>query len=117
MPAYVPHLLKETVVYPPDHTYPLHVIANRYRLPDKGEDERGLTLICMHSTSFHKETWEPTLERLFECVERSDQLSIREAWSIEVPNHGESALLNENALTLPEFSNNCASFNFLLPQH
>ena len=49
-----------------------------------------------------KEHWEPTLEDLYDIVSRDDNLnskvSIREAWSIEASNHGDSAVLNEQTL-------------------
>ncbi|KAG2014279.1 hypothetical protein CC2G_011112 [Coprinopsis cinerea AmutBmut pab1-1] len=103
----------------PDADYPLFVTAKCYRLQHEGsakgkEREQfkaeslsadGLTLIVLHSTSFHKETWEATLETLFNVNARGrDSSRIQEAWVIESPNHGESAALNEHQFLQPEFA-------------
>jgi hypothetical protein len=66
-----------------------------------------LTLIFLHSTSFHKETWELAIGALFRLAVQSTNsgFKIREAWAIDAPNHGVSAELNEKELLLPEFSN------------
>lgn len=54
-----------------------------------------------------KEHWEPTLEELYELFAQSPngrsnlkdgKVMIREAWSIEAANHGDSAVLNEQTL-------------------
>jgi hypothetical protein len=105
---------KDDVEYPPDGNYPLYVTARRYRVAGCKPDEDALTLVLLHSTSFHKETWEPTLERIFDRLNsaqgRIETPKIAEVWSIEAPNHGRSAVLNEQSLLRPEFHNNCASF-------
>ncbi|KAL1660465.1 Alpha/beta hydrolase family-domain-containing protein [Schizophyllum commune] len=85
----------DTTVLPPDNTYPLHVVGTRYRLPGSSRrprlvDPAAPTLILLHAIGFHKETWEPTVARLL----RAAGPSVQEAWSIECPNHGESAVLN-----------------------
>ncbi|KAF8838206.1 hypothetical protein BDN67DRAFT_109238 [Paxillus ammoniavirescens] len=72
------------------------------------EDPGAFTLIVLHSTSFHKETWEPTLQHLFDSSIQKHtscrtRLKIRCAWVIECPNHGESAALNDDALQHPPF--------------
>lgn len=120
-----------SVVYDPRDGYPLHLTAKRYRLAESGdrdvEDSGALTLIFLHSTSFHKETWEPTIvrsdlfpvdlpttrdiiqERIFELVatDKNKNVKIHEAWAIECPNHGASAELNELALQKPEYFHSC----------
>lgn len=99
------------VVLEPDESYPLFVTAKCYEPVHSGSvgklSSDSLTLILLHSTSFHKETWEPFLEDLFDLVQQSGRPPISEAWAIECPNHGESASLNEELLLLPEFHNNC----------
>ncbi|KAI5887405.1 alpha/beta-hydrolase [Schizophyllum commune H4-8] len=81
----------DTTVLPPDNTYPLYVVGTRYRLPlPHAVDPAAPTLILLHAIGFHKETWEPTVARLM----RSAGPDVHEAWSIECPNHGESATLN-----------------------
>lgn len=110
----------ETFILPPDDSYPLFITANRYwdgRRHTEGKDiKSGLTLVCLHSTSFHKEVWEACLETLFRIVRatvsRRDSVKIREAWSIEAPNHGDSASLNSNALQRPPYTTRCQSVSF-----
>ncbi|TDL17663.1 alpha/beta-hydrolase [Rickenella mellea] len=101
------HLLHENYVLDPDEQYSLHVTAKRYWTAASDTQKYhpdALTLIFLHSTSFHKETWEPCLERFFTSVASGkDGAPIQEAWAIECPNHGASAELNEAVLRLPEF--------------
>jgi hypothetical protein len=79
------------------------VTAKRYWHPDHcPTDPDALTLICTHGTGFHKEHWEPALEDLYAHLASSARavpgVKVREAWSIECPNHGDAAVLNEDAL-------------------
>ena len=103
------HLEVESFCLPPDEGYPLYITAKRYRPPptDKGRavagSEDAPTLIVLHSTSFHKEIWEPCLEAIFELSGARGQC-FREAWAIESPNHGESAPLNRAAFATPEYA-------------
>lgn len=95
-------LSEPPIVLKPNTTYSLHITAKRYR-PDRISDNPqpgAITLILLHATSLHKETWEPTLKRVFDMVTngRHARVNIREAWAIECPNHGESAQLNEAEL-------------------
>ncbi|KAF8463982.1 Alpha/beta hydrolase fold-1 [Gautieria morchelliformis] len=96
--------------------YPLVVCAKRYQYTDGFSDppvpNDGYTAILAHGTGFHGEQWEPTLERLFELSrghgrepepeQYSDSsgsaLAFREAWSVECPNHGDGAVLNDAVL-------------------
>lgn len=104
-------MLEQSVTYPPRLGYSLHITAKRYWIPafeHNSDDPNALTLVLLHSTGFHKEVWEPTLERIFELASRpSNLVKIREAWAIDCPNHGESARLNAKALTHPDFYHNC----------
>ncbi|PSR71770.1 hypothetical protein PHLCEN_2v12374 [Hermanssonia centrifuga] len=81
--------------FDPRPTEPLQFTAVRYQ-PDSPPSD-GLTLILAHATGTHKETWAPLLEYLFTAQLTSDSNSpkILEAWSMECPNHGESAVINE----------------------
>lgn len=133
-------MLHESITYDPQPEYQLYTTAKRYWLPEFDayrDDPDALTLLVLHSTSFHKETWEPSLEHLFKlascqgplgveqdcgllangnerggkglgCGKKRVPVKIREAWSLDCPNHGEAAVLNEEALKLPENLNNCA---------
>ncbi|KDQ62330.1 hypothetical protein JAAARDRAFT_149140 [Jaapia argillacea MUCL 33604] len=108
-------MLEQAVAYKPQDGYPLWITAKRYWLPafEANTSDDALTLILLHSTSFHKETWEPTVQRLFQLVTNAADtgggglpVKIREAWVIDCPNHGVSAKLNEVALREPEFFDN-----------
>ena len=81
-------------MFDPRPNYPLLITANRYPF---SENPGGLTLVFAHGTGFHKEQWEPTIEDLKKL---DDTGIIREVWSIEAPNHGDSAILNEEVLRL-----------------
>ncbi|KAI0042043.1 hypothetical protein FA95DRAFT_1564738 [Auriscalpium vulgare] len=52
-----------------------------------------LALIFLHGMSLHKETWEPTIQRLFEVQATAGRSMIAEAWTMDLPNHGEAAAL------------------------
>lgn len=83
----------------------LCMAVNRYtrKKGNEGSGEgRGLTLVMIHPNGMHKETWEPTLEDLLRHAERDTNggghLPIEEIWSIDLVNHGQSAILNEDVL-------------------
>jgi len=95
----------ESIICPPTPTYPYHIAAKRYstchdtRTMEQrhcGPDNQ-LTLIFLHSTSFPKEIWEPTIEDL---LQRQGQWKtpVREAYAIDCPNHGVAAVLNDGLL-------------------
>jgi hypothetical protein len=90
----------ETVVLPADEHYPLHISANCYKPASRSNVDEGVTevtLILTHATGVHKETWEPLLQHLF-SKQTNAGFTVVEAWAIEAPNHGKSALLNEDVL-------------------
>jgi hypothetical protein len=103
--------VEQSVIYGPRKGYPFHVTAKRYlsQLPEVDvDDPDALTLVLLHGTGFHKETWEPSLERVLHLASRSNGIvKIREAWAIECPNHGASAQLNEATLQQPAFRHSC----------
>ena len=113
----MPALEVQTFPLPADDEYPLHITAKRYRPSpaSKGKEvvqnDDAPTLIVLHSTSFHKETWEPCLEAMFQLAGAKGQ-QFREAWAIESPNHGETAPLNTVAFTTTEYAAQCACFAF-----
>ncbi|GBE85089.1 alpha/beta-hydrolase [Sparassis crispa] len=90
----------EAYVCDPRPNYPLFITAKRYWIPDDtSEDPEALTLVFAHGTGFHKEQWEPTIEELYDSVRREGKpRMIREAWSIDAPNGGDAAVLNEETL-------------------
>ncbi|KAH7885408.1 Alpha/beta hydrolase fold-1 [Phlebopus sp. FC_14] len=75
----------------------LQMTAKRYTAPFS--EPEGLTLLFAHGINAHKEHWEPTLQRLFynQRTEPKDR-RIREAWSLDWPNHGDAAELNKERL-------------------
>ncbi|KAK7684542.1 hypothetical protein QCA50_012489 [Cerrena zonata] len=78
----------------------LFFCANCYS-PDIPFDD-GLTYIFMHNAASHKEVWEPIIQHLFQLSSDPKLPStcrVREAWSLEWQNHGESALLNTESLS------------------
>lgn len=86
-------MLQEAYTLPPAlDAYSLYITAKRYWMAEfeaHTEDPDAITLILLHSTSFHKETWEPTLERVFELAVRDPgKVKIRDAWAMDCPNHG-----------------------------
>ncbi|KAF8994578.1 Alpha/beta hydrolase fold-1 [Cyathus striatus] len=113
-------MLEERITLPADPlSYPFHITAKRYyspSFPDESApaDSGALTLVVLHSTSFHKETWEPSLAHLFKLASDLDSgrrsspskgpsgnrpfFKIREAWAVECPNHGESGSMNDDLL-------------------
>jgi hypothetical protein len=112
-------MLDQSITALPRHGYPLHVTAKRYWIPEfeaNVSDPNAITLIFLHSTSFHKETWEPALEQVFKLSSQPEStVKIREAWSLDCPNHGESGRLNEKELSQPEFQNNCMVYTRCCP--
>ena len=55
----------------------------------------------LNGVSSDKEQWEPALAQLFELAAGSDPshtVPIREAWALDAPNHGDSAVLNRDVL-------------------
>ncbi|KAG2751062.1 alpha/beta-hydrolase [Suillus brevipes Sb2] len=108
------NLLECEALLEPDQHYPLYITAKKYWLPEfeaHWDDEEAVTLVLLHSTSFHKETWQPTLERIFQCSSAhsrnsSKSLKIKCAWAIDCPNHGVSAALNDDALRQAPFYRN-----------
>lgn len=124
-------MLSEAFTLPPAlDSYSLYITTKRYWMPDFEAhilDPDAITLILLHSTSFHKETWEPSLEHLFNlAVQQPEKIKIREAWAMDCPNHGArwnsaktyylvlliidgsaSAQLNELQLTSQEFFHSC----------
>lgn len=109
----------------PDQTYSLSITAKKYWLPEfeaHWDDDNAVTLIVLHSTSFHKETWQPSLERIFQRASSHSRVSattlkIKCAWAVDCPNHGVSAALNEEALQQPPFHQTCESINLKLFLH
>ncbi|KAJ7216362.1 Alpha/beta hydrolase family-domain-containing protein [Mycena pura] len=92
-------LASESYVFDPRPNFPLLLTAKRYWHPASPHlnDPSAFTLIFAHATGFHKEQYEPTIEDLYRLIPPGGP-NIREAWSIDCPNHGDAAVLNEETL-------------------
>ncbi|KAG2007365.1 zuotin [Coprinopsis cinerea AmutBmut pab1-1] len=90
-------LNKQTYVFDPRPNYPLVVTANRYWDPETSAVD-GVTVVFAHGTGFNKESWEPTIEDVQKALEGNQTVRVREYWSIDAPNHGDSAALNQETL-------------------
>ncbi|KAF5372547.1 hypothetical protein D9758_005199 [Tetrapyrgos nigripes] len=95
----------ESFIFDPRPFIPLVTTVKRYWGPSttlNDDNPTALTLIFAHGTGFHKEHWEPSIEDLYDIVEQqsnpASRLRIREVWSIDAPNHGDAAVLNEGVL-------------------
>jgi len=99
----MPTLSSEAYVCDARPDYPLLITAKRYWIPElSSTDADALTLIVTHGTGYHKEQWEPTIEHLYEYLAQANGektgIRIRDIWSVDCPNHGEAAVLNERTL-------------------
>lgn len=103
-------LVSKSYVYDPRPNYPLLITAKRYWIPDASYNNDALTLIFAHGTGFHKELWEPTIDDLQELLLSRGGVNVREIWSIDAPNHGDAAILNENTLSWG-YENICESLS------
>ncbi|KAI0047421.1 alpha/beta-hydrolase [Auriscalpium vulgare] len=63
------------------------------------ENAEAVSMLFTHNVGTHKETWQPTIERLFElqAATLGSKIFIAEAWVIDSPNHGHAGVLNERA--------------------
>ncbi|KAF5383442.1 hypothetical protein D9757_006089 [Collybiopsis confluens] len=71
--------------------------AKCYRpLGPRNPAKQGLVLMMAHGTGYNKEHWQPTVEHLFDLDRDSERNILREVWAVDVQNHGEAAVLNED---------------------
>ncbi|TFK49390.1 alpha/beta-hydrolase [Heliocybe sulcata] len=85
-------------------SYPLLTTAKRYRHASfSPDDPDAYTLVFAHATGAHKECWEPVIR----YITQGGTGKVREVWSVDCPNHGDAAVLNEEELKVgyePVFS-------------
>ncbi|KAF8553493.1 alpha/beta-hydrolase [Imleria badia] len=104
-------VFSKVYAFDPRPRFPLRIVAKRYWIGELGPEgndhdtffrtrEDFRTLVFIHGLGCHKEHWEPTVERLFEHEQASTATSIRfrDMWSLDLLNHGDSAILNEEVL-------------------
>ncbi|KAF7371109.1 AB hydrolase-1 domain-containing protein [Mycena sanguinolenta] len=92
-------LASQSFTFDPRPRYPLLLSVKRYWDPSSPhlDDPTAVTLVFTHGTGFHKEQYEPMIQDLYNFLP-FDGPKIREVWSLDAPNHGDSAVLNEQAL-------------------
>ena len=95
----------KSYVFDPRPRSPFRMAAKRYwigEFPDAVSETREdvLTLVFTHGNGAHKEQWELTIQRLFEHQQAATRRAVRfhDMWSIDIPNQGDSAILNEEVL-------------------
>jgi hypothetical protein len=94
-------LSSQSYVFDPRPNYPLLVTAKCYWNPASPHlnSKDALTLVFVHGSGLHKEQWEPTITDLYDLVpEGIGSAQIREVWAVDLPNHGDAAVLNEKTL-------------------
>ncbi|EIW57897.1 alpha/beta-hydrolase [Trametes versicolor FP-101664 SS1] len=75
----------------------LRLLAKRY-VPE-ASNRKGFTLLFFHCAGSHKEVWEPIIDGILSGGDSASAKSeIREIWSFEMQNHGESTSWNSEAL-------------------
>lgn len=73
---------------------PLRLSAHDYRVRDA--DEAGFTIILTHGTSFNKYFWQLIIDLLLAQPELRSR--VKRLIAIDAANHGDSAVLNKDAL-------------------
>lgn len=77
----------------------MFIAANRFLRQRQHTESQssGLTLFCVHANGFHKEEWEPTIERLLQLEKDAPETATRidEIWMMDIATQGESFALNE----------------------
>ncbi|KAJ7478704.1 Alpha/beta hydrolase family-domain-containing protein [Mycena galericulata] len=114
-PALCRRLAMKDTVYtlaPSSTTYPFHIDAVQY-VPEQSYSN-GLTLLFLHATNTHKESYEPVLLHL---LRQPLGIRIRDAWCIENPNHGSSAVKNRALLDTPEYRDNWTAMEYCRAVH
>ncbi|KAJ7471609.1 Alpha/beta hydrolase fold-1 [Mycena galericulata] len=105
--------MKDTVyTLAPSSAYPFHIDAVQY-VPEQSYSN-GLTLLFLHATNTHKESYEPVLLHL---LRQPLRIRIRDAWCIENPNHGSSAVKNRALLDTPEYRDNWTAMEYCRAVH
>ena len=103
-------VLSKSYVFDPRPRFQFQIVAKRYWIgecPDaidrddfSKHREDVLTLVFMPGNGAHKEHWEPTIQQLFQNQQAAARRTVRfhDMWSLDMPNQGDSAILNEETL-------------------
>ncbi|KAL0946266.1 hypothetical protein HGRIS_012521 [Hohenbuehelia grisea] len=97
----MPSLESQSYRFDPQPDYPFSLAVKRLWDPTSPflDDPDAYSLLFVHGTGFHKEQWEPIIEDLYDQAGRDGSpVKLREAWTIDTPNHGDSAVWNEHVL-------------------
>ncbi|KAJ1722198.1 hypothetical protein LPJ53_003372, partial [Coemansia erecta] len=80
------------------------IVANIYSSPSTKttSETKRLTVLLGHANGFHKEIWEPTLERLFSY--QNSEWSIERAVALDGYNHGDSAIANRAMISAENYA-------------
>ncbi|KAH9483336.1 Abhydrolase domain-containing protein mpaH [Psilocybe cubensis] len=85
-----------TLTYGVPLTCPMKRYMRKIDLKTPIPEGPGVILLLAHGAGFFKETWEPTIEDLFEL---DKGMVVHEAWALDCQNHGEGCTLNEDVLS------------------
>ena len=103
-------VLSKNYTFDPRPLFPFQIVAKRYWIKEcpyaidrdtsSNTRENVVTLVFVHGNGGHKELGEPTIQRLFENQQAATRRTIRfhDIWSLDMPNQGDSAILNEETL-------------------
>ena len=102
------HVLSKNYRFDPRPRFPFCITAKQYWVGPSADDhdtfpktrEDVLTLVFLNGNGAHKEQWEPTIQQLFENQQMAAQRTVRfhDMWPFDMPNHGDSAILDEETL-------------------
>ena len=103
-------VLSKNYTFDPRPLFPFRIAAKRYWIEEcpyaidrdtsSNTREDVVTLVFMHGTAAHKELGEPMIQRLFENQQAATRRTVQfhDMWSLDMPNQGDSAMLNEETL-------------------
>ena len=104
-------VFSKNYTFDPRPRFPFRLVVKRYWIGEPCLDaddhdtfsktrEDVLTLVFMGGIGAHKEHCEPTIQRLFENQQATSRGTVRfrDMWSLDMPNQGDSAILNEEIL-------------------
>ena len=103
-------VLSKNYTFDPRPLFPFQIVAKRYWIEEcpyaidrdtsSNTRENVVTLVFLHANGGHKEFVEPMIQRLFKNQRTSARRTVQfhDMWSLDMPNQGDSAILNEETL-------------------